>query len=188
MNNPDQITVGANGRVYVAPVGTAAPASISAAPSATWDELGYINEDGVTFTDSKTIEPINVWQSFYPARRIMTAKDANAAFALMQWNGDTFPLAFGGGAITEDAAGEYRYTPPAPGAIDERAMIVEWEDGDKSYRLVIPRGMVTDDVETQLVRTEVGELPIVFGVNGDEGVDPWYLQTDDPAFAPAGSS
>lgn len=187
-NNADEITVGANGRVKVADVGTAAAASISEALSASWTELGYINEEGVTFLDGKTVEPIPVWQSFYPPRRIMTEKEASATFGLRQWNAANVQLAFGGGEVVEDAPGEYRYNPPAPGPIDERAMAIEWEDGDKKYRLIIPRGMVSDNVETNIVRTAASDLPIVFGVNGQEGVNPWYLQTDDPAFAPAGSS
>lgn len=187
-NNADEITVGANGTVYVAELGTSAPADILASIPAGWIELGYINADGVTFLDGKTVEPIDVWQSFYPARRLVTEKEASATFNLVQWNGATTRLAFGGGSVTEDQAGAYRYTPPEPGTIDERAMIVEWVDGDKNYRIVIPRGMVTDNVETQLVRTAAGELPIVFGVNGQEGQSPWYLLTDDPAFEPVGSS
>lgn len=187
-NNADQITVGANGSVHVAPVGTTAPADIDAALDAAFVELGYVNEDGVTFLDGKTVEPINVWQSFYAPRRIMTGKEASATFALVQWNRDNFGLAFGGGEVTEDGAGKYRFTPPEPGPIDEREMVIEWQDGDKDYRLIIPRGMVTDNVETQLVKSAAGELPIVFGVNGEDGVAAWYLLTNDPAFAPAGSS
>lgn len=188
MLDPDQITVGANGRVYVAPVGTVAPASISATPAGDWIHLGYTSEDGVTFLDGKTVEPIPVWQSFYPVRRIMTGKEASVSFALMQWNTDTVRLSFGGGTVTEPAPGEYRYTPPTPGPIDERALMVEWEDGDRSYRLVVPRGMVSENVETQLNKGAAGQLPIVFAVNGSDVAAPWYLDTDDPAFVPTGSS
>lgn len=184
----DQIRVAGNGSIYVAELGTTAPADILAAVGAGWIELGYANEDGVAFTDGKTIESINAWQSFYALRRIMTAKEGTLVFNLLQWNGATVRLAFGGGAVTEDQAGAYRYTPPAPGVVDERAMLIEWVDGDYTYRLIVPRGMVTDDVETNLVKSDASELPITFGVNGQEGVDPWYLQTDDPAFEPVGSS
>jgi hypothetical protein len=187
-NNPNEIVVGGNGRILVAEVGTAAPADITEAASASWTELGYVSDEGVTFTVGKEIEDVNVWQSFYAVRRLMTAQSGQLGFELAQWNRDTVPLAFGGGTISEPAAGAYRYTPPEPGPIDERALILEFEDGDYSFRIVVPVGMVTEDVETTLNKAPNGVLPITFGVNGQEGVAPWYLDTDHPAFAPLGSS
>ncbi len=187
-NDPQEITVGANGRILVADVGTAAPADISEAPSASWVELGYVSDEGVTFTVGKEIEDVNVWQSFYAVRRLMTAQSGALAFELAQFNRDTIPLAFGGGTVTEVTPGAYRFTPPEPGPIDERALILEFEDGDKNYRIVVPKGMVTEDVETEINKAPNSLLPITFGVSGQEGVAPWYLDTDDPGFAPAGSS
>lgn len=187
-NDPTEIVVGANGRILVAEVGATAPADITEDPSAAWTELGYVSDEGVTFTVGQELEDVNVWQSFYAVRRLMTAKSGNLGFELAQWNRDTIPLAFGGGSVSEPAAGAYRFTPAEPGPIDERALIHEFEDGDYLFRIIIPRGMVTDDVETTLNKAPNGVLPIAFGVNGQEGVAPWYLDTNHPAFAPAGSS
>lgn len=183
--DPDQITVGANGTVRVAPVGTTEPADISASYDAAWVDLGYTTEDGVTFKDAKTQEPIKVWQSFYPVRRIITERDFTAVFSLQQFAGAQVEFAFGGGEVTEDSPGKFRFTPPDPSVIDERAMAVDWTDGEKNYRLIMPRGMVTEAVETKVVRTTNQELPITFSVNGSEDTDPWYLLTDDPAYAEA---
>lgn len=180
-----QIRVAANGQVRVADVGATLPANIDAAYSVAWTDLGFTSEDGVTFTDGKSIENIPVWQLFYPARRIVTERDATLAFVLRQWSGDTVQLAFGGGALTQDGAGQYRYVPPAPETIDERALAIDWQDGTINYRLLIPRGMVTENVETNLVRTAAADLPITFGIIGDETEDPWILLTDDPALQPA---
>lgn len=185
----DQIRVAGNGSIFVGELGATAPTDIlDTVDPVEWIELGYADEDGVTFTDGKTIESIEAWQSFYALRRIMTAKEGTLAFNLLQWNGATVRLAFGGGTVTEDQAGAYTYTPPAPGVVDERAMIVEWIDGAHTYRWIIPRGMVTEDVETQLTKSDAAMLPITFGVNGQEGVNPWYFQTNDPAFEPVSSS
>jgi len=180
----DEIVVGANGSVFVAPVGTTEPAMISTVLDAAFVDLGYVNEDGATFLDGKTIEDVNVWQLFYAARKLVTAKEASLAFVLSQWSELTVPLAFGGGVTVMDGAGEYSYTPPAPGTIDERAMILEWVDGIKNYRLIIPRGLVTENVETNLVKTGAAELPITFSIVGTAAGTPWYLQTDDEALNP----
>ena len=186
--NSDAIVVAATGDVYVGAVGAVAPTDPSTVPDpGAWTLLGAIPEAGATFSDSKTLEPIPVWQLFYPARRVATEKEATVAFALREWNNATIPFAFGGGSITTPSAGIYRYAPPAPGLIDERAMIVKWVDGDKDYLLIIPVGMVTEAVESQLVKSAAADLPITFGVNGQEVGDPWYLLTNDPAWAPPGS-
>lgn len=187
-NSASEIRVAANGSVNIAEPGTTLPASISTALDAAFINTGYTNEDGVVFLDGKTVEPINVWQSFYPPRQIVTEKEASATFSLMQWDLENIKFAYGGGDVVEDAPGEYTYSPPAPGEIDERIMVIEWVDGDYTYRLIIPNGMVSENVETELVKTAAAELPITFSVLGEDGVDPWYLQTDDPAFNPAGSS
>ena len=179
----DEIVVGANGTVWTAPVGTVAPADQDAVPAAAWLDLGYVSEDGVTFRDAKTLEIIPVWQLFHPARRIVTARDTNLEFVLRQWGKDQVPFAFGGGAVTSPTVGNFKYTPPSPEEINERALMVDWADGTKNYRLVVIRGMVTDEVSTNLVRSAAADLPIAFGVNGSEAGDPWYLLTDDPAFA-----
>lgn len=186
--NNDAIVVAATGDVYIAAVGAVAPTSPSATPDPlVWSHTGAINDEGATFADSKTLEPIAIWQSFYPARRVVTEKDASVAFAMREWNAVTIPFAYGGGAITEPTAGVYRYTPPAPETIDERAMLVKWIDGTKHYMLILPRGMVTEAIETALAKAAASDLPITFSINGQDDVDPWYLLTDDPAFAPAGS-
>lgn len=181
----DEIVVGANGTIWIAPVGTAAPASQSAAPGAGWVDIGFTSEDGVTLTDSKTLESINVWQLQNPARRIVTERDTQVAFVARQWNADTVKLAFGGGEVTEVTAGNYKYEPPDPEEIAEYALMVDWHDGDKDYRFVMPRGMVTDNVETNLVRTAAADLPITFGAIGDDGVKPFYILSNDPVFETA---
>lgn len=183
-NDADEIVVGANGKVWVGAVEATLPTDPTATPAG-FSDLGYLNEDGLTPTDSKTLESINVWQSFFPVRRIVTERDFMVAFVMRQWNRVTVPLAFGGGSIEEAPAdsGVYKYTPPAPEDLDERAMIFDWKDGDRNYRIVVPRGMVTENVESNIVRSGAADLPITFSVNGDDAAEPWYLLTDDPAFA-----
>jgi hypothetical protein len=192
--NVDEIVVGANGSIYTAPKGSELPASISEPLGEAFTDAGYVTEDGVTFTDSKDVEEIKAWQSFYALRRIVTGKEAKAVFALMQWSGANVILAFGGGDVEEIAApvddspgpaapGEYRYHPPAPEHLAELMLVIEWSDGDKDYRLSFPNGSVSEAIETNLTRSGPGLLPITFSLLGQDGVDPWTLDTNDPAFA-----
>lgn len=181
--NSDEIVVAANGKVRIAPVGTTQPTTPTGAPVAAWVDLGYTNEDGVTFTDTKEIEDILAWQSFYAVRKIVTGKEATLAFVLEQWNEASVPLAFGGGAVTQPTPGVWKYVPPDPSTIDYRAMMIDWIDGSKNYRLIMPKGLVTEAVEVNLVRTGGAFLPITFSAVPATGSDPYILLTDDIAFS-----
>lgn len=179
----DEIVVGANGTIYAAPVGSTLPGNIGTPLGPAWADLGYVTEDGVAWVDGKTVESIRAWQSFYDLRRIITAREGSLAFGLMQWSGQNVTLALGGGEITSPAADEYRYEPPAPEFIDERALAVEWQDGAYNFRLTCLKGMVSDNVETNIVRTGAAILPITFSFLGQEGQPPFVLDTDHPGFA-----
>ena len=182
MANASETLVGANGYVWVGPVDSTEPTNPTSAPSAAWTELGYLSEDGVTWSVSKTMEDINAWQSFYPIRQIVTATSSTLAMTMRQWNEQTLVLALGGGTVDE-TAGIFTYTPPEPGSIDERAVMVDWNDGDRNYRLIVRRAMVSDAVETQLQRGAAADLPVTFTVLGNQTGDaPFILLTDDAAF------
>lgn len=191
MLDASEVVVGANGRIYVADADAAAsvlPDDVTTALNAAFTEIGYVSEDGVTFTNGQEIEDINAWQSFYPIRKVVTAKNTSVQFVMRQWNAATVAFAFGGGTV-DTSAGLATYEPPAPGELDERCLVVEWEDGDDTYRLVLPRGMVTGEVESNVVRSAAADLPISFDITpsglptpGDLDSQPWYLLTDASAF------
>lgn len=177
-----QIRVAADGEIHVAPLATTAPTDPSAAYAAGWIDLGYATEDGVTMTAEAEIEEIRVWQEFYPARHIITARSLEVSFTLRQWNYQTIPLAFGGGTVSEPSAGVFKWVPPSPETLDERELGITWRDGSYDYRLIIPKGRVTGAVETQLTRGDAANLPVTFAAVGTTGVDVAYILTDDPAF------
>lgn len=186
MKDQDEIRIGGPVTLYQAPVGTAAPTDSTTALNAAFVDLGYTTEDGTEFAREKTIQVVKANQSLFPLRRVVTDLDAMLNFTMIQWNKTNLELALDGTVTEPDptgAPGEYKLTPPSPETVDERLMVLEWQDGTKNYRLVMPVGMVQDAVNTNLVRTNNAELPITFGVNGSDGSDPWYLLTDDPSFA-----
>jgi len=182
MPNASQVVVGANGKVWVAPIGTTAPTNAATAMPAGWTDLGYVSEDGATFTEGKDITDIGAWQSFYPIRYIVNSRLVTVAFALRQWNNATVQFALGGTIASNSA--EWTYTPPAPEVLDLRQLALEWFDSTKSYRLYIRRGLVTENVETQLVRTDSAALPITFSaMDPGGGTSVYSLFTTDSAFS-----
>lgn len=100
--------------------------------------------------------------------------------------GDVVQLQAGAAASGSEAT----YTPADPSdSLDYRALVVKWNDGDKNYMLVAPRGLVTGDTEIAMARTAASDIPVAYSVipeglpeEGDLSTQPWYLVTDDPAF------
>lgn len=183
----DNVVVAGTGGIYTAPVATVLPVDIDTALPAAFNEVGFTTEDGVTRTDGKSVEGVPAWQSFYDIRKFVSGKSMTIGFTLREYNPDTVTLAFGGGAVAVVAGPPAHsiYTPPPPEEIDYRALIVEYHDGADDFRFVVPRGMVTGDVESNLTRTGPLDLPIGFDISPEgrptAGVteaalrtQPWY--------------
>lgn len=190
-----EVVVGASGTVSVAPAGTAVPTDLTALAAA-WINVGYISEDGITFTGGSNVEDVNAWQSFYPIRKIITGRSAGVEFVMRQWNGENLKLAFGGGQVVTATGGKTYFAPPSPSQLDIRAMVIDWQDGSENYRLVIPRGIVSGDTSTQVVRQSAADLPVSFAAApntvqttlsatptaAELATQPWFLVTDTTSF------
>jgi hypothetical protein len=186
-NNASEIVIASNGQMYVAPVGTPLPSDPVAALNAAFIGLGYITEDGAALTVTPDVTDYMAWQSRSPVRREKTAQEIQVAAALMQWNEQTVPAAFGGGTVS-GSSGNYRYDlPKDDAALDERALILEAIDGAVHMRWVFPRANATEAVEAAYARGNPASLPVTFkALAPSAGASPGYFLTDSAAFA-AGS-
>ena len=172
-----QITVAGTGAVYTCDAaGASLPTSASGTPSG-YTEMGYTTEAGVVFHVGMTSVDIKAWQSFYPVRTMVTERDANVKFTLLQWNADTFDLAFGAGG----AAGE----PGLEGTLDNRSLVIDIEDGGDVSRLVIENGMVSDVDDINFTKGAAADLGITFKVLGTDGTVPWYFTSDSAILSAA---
>ena len=184
-----EAVVAGSGDLYIAPVGTTLPETMDDALDPAFVKLGLVSEDGLTFSGAPSIEEFFAWQKRDPIRREMTQHEKTITFALEQWNGVNFALAFGGGEVTEVSTGQYRYDFLDDEAqLAEHAFVGDFSDGDKHFRLVGARGTVNDTTEVQLTRSQLGLLPVAFKILApDEDQVPLYMVTDDAAFAPVAS-
>lgn len=183
----DAVMIAGNGDIYTAPVGSTLPVDPTTALDAAFIQLGYVSQDGVTWRNEQTKEPINVWQSFYAIKYRVTETSAEMEFILKQFDINTLPFAMGGGTITTTAGPPifHTYVPPAPETIDERSVVLAWKYSTYDYRMVVPRMMVTGSIETVLSRGQESELPVTLSLLGAPGVDAFAMYTSDPAFAAA---
>ena len=183
MTNAAQVVVGANGDVYVADTTATAPTNATSAPAAGFLKLGFVSEDGATFTEGKDVTDINAWQSFYPIRRLVTGRSVQVSFALREFSKRNVQFALGGTVTGDEGVGPYTYVPPAPEALGEKSLILDWADGSKKYRLYIPKGIVSEAVEISLTRTASSDLPVTFAASDPGGGAIYTLFTTDPAFS-----
>jgi len=182
MPNAAQVVVAGNGSVYVGITSTPAPTDATTALNAGFKEMGFISEDGATFTEGKDITDIGAWQSFYPLRKIITGRTVQVAFALREWRRPAVEFALGG-TVSGTAPGPYSYIPPAPELLATKSLVLNWVDASKNYRLYIPVGLVTETVETTFARTAAADLPVTFSATDPGGANIYTLFTNDPAFS-----
>jgi hypothetical protein len=193
MGNANNIVVAQMARVYLAPVGTAAPAGPAVAMPTPWREVGLFTPDSLSWSTDPSFEEVRSHQSNFPTRRFQTEDAASVSVDLQEWNAANFIAVYGGGTVVTVAAVtgppaipmHYKFTPPAIGARQTVAACIEIIDGTKNYRRMIPRCEQNEGVEQSFERTSESTLPLRLAILGSDVGDPWYDITNDPAFAPA---
>lgn len=187
-----EVLVAVNGNVYVAPVGTTIPATPDVTwttASASWKDVGYLNEDGLQYTQGRNTEDVNAWQSFQPVKQLVTGASVTMGMSMQQWNETTLPLAFGGGTIVASGTGatlKYAFTPNVIGTLDEKAIGFEWtSSGGFLYRLFFTKAVISDEVSFSLSKNANAELPVVFTGLASGTTLPYHWYTNDPAVNPA---
>jgi hypothetical protein len=176
-----ELHVASNGAVAAAAVGSTEPTTPTAALNAAYFDLGFLTEDGVTFSDAPTVEDIRAWQAADPVRRTVMERILTVAGSLLQINQENFVFAFGGGTWTSPSSGVYKYTPPlAQDALAEVALNVRSEDGSKHNNYNVHRGNITEAVESSLTRTGAQLLPFTLSaLTPAAGGASWDFLTDD---------
>ena len=141
--------------------------------------MGYVGEDGVSFTFSRDQEEINAWQSAEPVRILITNEPKTIEFELLEFDRESLLLAFRGGAFS-GVASPWTYTPPDAGASDVRAMLIDGKDGALTFRFAFPRVQLQGDLEFALLRTDAVRLAMEFGVLASQ--TKWTIISDLPGF------
>lgn len=175
-----KVRVALTGTVYVADENSTIPADITVTPNASWADLGYTTEDGVTFSLEQETEDIPGWQSLEPLRIIVTAEPKGFNFTLRQLEKQSFTTAFGG--TVTGSAGNWIWTPPASGVQPVKAYIIEFNDDTLKYRFIYRRNQQQGARELNFVRSNAVNLPLDYKVLAASPTS-WLVQTNDPAFA-----
>jgi len=186
MQDAQEIWVPGNGGIFVAPVGTAAPTDATTPLPVAWQDLGLVSPDGVAITPALEESQVMTWQSPYPARRLVTARNLQAKGALLQVNTVTLALFFGG-AVVSGSGSAYTLAPPDPALIDTRAWVYEGYEGSgaglRKHRHYWPSGLVITFGDWVWTRSAAAAIDITVGLNALTPGNEWKHWVSDAQFS-----
>lgn len=176
---PGQIKTGP-GRILYAPLGTAIP-TLTAASSkiagtwTSWLEAGA-TDAGLTYNESVDSSPIEVAESQYEIRNVVTKKAGAVAFAMNHVSDVNWKLAANGGTLTVTGTGATKlsvFVPPLIGA--EVRVMLGFLSLDEDEAIIWPQVFNTGGFETERGKIDAKHgLPVSFSV---ELPDPAVLIT-----------
>lgn len=172
------------GKLWQAPLGTAAPLNTVAAgvftdtPAAAWIPLGATT-DGSTFNYGSTIEAVRVAEFFDPIKYYTTERAGNIAFNLASYTLSNYRRSLNGGvaALTATGTSGQELTtlePPEPGS-EVRSMIL-WESTDNTVRLMLRQTIQGGEVSTAFQKApSLAAIPCTFNIEVPAAGKPWTM-------------
>lgn len=136
--NAGNVMVGVTGAALVAPVGTTGPTDAVAPVAATYKDVGYIHEDGVTQTIDTDTSDIKAWQNGDVVRKIQTSHDYTLNMKFIETTDTTLGLYYADDSATATAI-------KVTGAQSaHKAWVLDVVDGDRTVRIVLPDAQITE--------------------------------------------
>lgn len=138
----------AAGGIYVAPLGTAAPADGSTALVSAYKSLGYVGEDGLTETIERSTEKIKAWGGD-TVKVVQTEFGVQYKFVLIETaNADVLKVVYGDSNVTTTAAtssaGAQHAIKVNSAQLPHLTWAFEIKDGDAKIRISVADGQVTE--------------------------------------------
>lgn len=163
------VRVGVTGVVYVAPLGTALPGSVSASPNAAFKDVGYISDGGITQSVSVDTTDIVAWQNATTVRTLQTGHTVTYALEFLEVNWLTLDTYFGNfsGGVSELTSDTTL----------RKSWIIHVDDGTDDMRVVIPEGQITERGDTVFVSGDAVKLPITITAYPDDTGVKAYIYT-----------
>ncbi len=163
------VRVGVSGVVYVGPLGTTLPSSVSTTPNAGFRDLGYMSDSGVSQSIASDSTEIHAWQNATTVRVVQTSHTVTYQMEFMEVNWltmDTYYGNFSGGVshLTSDQ-------------LVRKSWIIHVDDGDDDFRIVIPEGQITARGDTSIVSGDAYKMPVTITAYDDDSGIKAYIYT-----------
>ena len=169
--DPNAYAIGA-GTLYLAPIGTAEPASITAPWDPAFAALGYTQTGGV-FTVSATFQSITPAEEYTPIANFTTDHQQDVKFELLQMTARNYQISMNGGTITPvGGGGGYTFDPPAVGG--EIYVMLGWDSQDLTERYIWRKCLQTGSTARAMSKVVPSAgLTCSFSLTKPTGVQPF---------------
>jgi len=180
---PDQLTSGA---ILSAPLTATIPTDPLAGPYTGFTSCGYVSEDGLTLSLSRSFENIKDWSGSI-VKRVLSEFDGTAKYAHLEVNEQSLKNTFGDANVTVTAATptKGKQIKVGIGAYDMPAkrFIFKMKDGVARVVVVLPSATVTDTEDIVFVKNDAIKLGVTLGAAPDSTGKSIYIHTDDGIFS-----
>lgn len=144
---PTPIQNATTGAVACAPLGTTMPTTARAALTSDWDSSGYVDENGLSVTITRSVTPIRDW-SKANVRNLLTEYDGTIAVGFLQVDEFSAKRMFGEDNVTVTAAsttaGNQIAIAIGASLPPQEAWCFSMKDGDARVRVCVPVGQMTE--------------------------------------------
>lgn len=174
-NQTGNVSVGkgsAGAYAWIAPYGTELPSDNTTAPGAGFKVLGFISEDGITFSDSFDSTTHNDMNGNAIATSA-GAVEKTAAFTWVELKKSTLDLVYGSDNVT-DENGKIEYTDKGP---DQTlwSMVFDFVlGGSRKWRVVVPQCKLNELGDMTINYQELVGRESTMGVLYDSKVNGYY--------------
>lgn len=149
----------AAGGIYLAPIGTTAPTSGSAALGVAYKSAGYIGEDGVTEGGDRSTTKIKAWGGDV-VKVVQDEHTLTYTFRFIEaMNGDVLKAVYGADNVTTTAAtsssGTIHQVKVTGDVLPHLAIVFEIKDGDNRIRISAPDAQITEVGEITYADSDV---------------------------------
>lgn len=178
---PDQSQT--TGAVAVAAEGVTAPTDArTALPSASWSTGGYIDENGLSLSISKSVTTLKDW-SQSTVRKMLTDYDGTASCSFLQMDQFAAERLFGASNVTVTAAntthGEQMKIAIGADLPPIQAFCFSMKDGNARIRVFIPRGQIAEIGDVSFVPGTGNVWPATINTYDDGTGHSIYVFFDD---------
>lgn len=148
------------GAVAVAPTNTTPPTDATTTLPGTWEDSGYVDENGISITVNRSTTPIRDW-SKSAVRNLLTEFSGSIAIGFLQVDEWSAKRVFGSTNVTKTAATTTKGELIKVQIGAELPPIESWcfnmKDGDARIRVYVPRGQITE-VNTMDYKPDAGHV------------------------------
>ena len=130
------------GAVFIAPAGTSLPTDASSPLDPAFKCIGYISEDGITFTEERDSAEIAAWGGD-TVSSTQTSYKENVSFTPIETNPEVAKMEYGDDNVEVEAGKMHIKHTAAP--LPEKALVCETVPNEKTVtRYVAPRATLTE--------------------------------------------